>query len=86
MALLGSYIDVRTIAGIASGATVTYNHGLPASPDFVLVIGAATSATSVSAFMINEAHDATRVTLQNSGEGPSPDVRAIAIVVHSIIR
>lgn len=86
MSLLGSYIDVRTIAGIAAQGTGTFAHGLPSAPDFVLAQGAATAASNVSAHMINTLFDATNVTLQNSGEGASPDLRVVSVVAHSIIR
>lgn len=86
MALLGSFIDVRTIAGVAANATTTFAHALPASPDFVFAVGAVTTASAVSAYMINALWDATNVTVQNSGEGPSPALRVMSIVAHSIVR
>lgn len=86
MSLLASYIDSRTVAGIAANATVSFAHGLPASPDFVFAVGAVTTASSVSAYMINALWDATNATLQNAGEGPSPALRVISVVVHSMIR
>ena len=39
MALLGSYIDSRTIASFASNASASFAHGLPAAPDFLIVAG-----------------------------------------------
>lgn len=86
MALLATFIDVRTIAGIAANGTSTFAHGCPASPDFVFAVGAVTTASAVSAYMINALWDATNVTVQNSGEGPSPALRVISVVAHSIIR
>lgn len=86
MALLGSFIDVRTIAGIAANGTATFAHGLPAAPDFVWAVGSVTTASSVSAYMINALFDATNVTLQQAGEGASPALRVISVVAHSIIR
>ncbi len=86
MALLGSFIDVRTLAGLAAAGSIAFTHGLPAAPDFVLAIGAVTTASSVSAYMINALFDATTVTLQNSGEGPSPAFRVVSVVAHSVIR
>ena len=86
MALLGSFIDVRTIAAIAANGSASFAHGLPASPDFVWAVGSVTTASAVSAYMINALFDATHVTLQNSGEGPSAALRVISVVAHSIIR
>lgn len=86
MALLGSFVDVRTIAGIAANGTSTFAHGLPASPDFVFAVGSVTTASSVSAYMLNALWDATNVTMQNAGEGASPALRVVSIVAHSIIR
>ena len=86
MALLESFIDIRTIAALAAEGSATFAHGLPASPDFVLVQGAATQSSNVSASMYNELHDATNVTIQNSGEGTGPILRIISVVAHSVIR
>lgn len=86
MALLGSFIDVRTIAGLAANATTTFAHGAPASPDFVFAVGSVTTASSVSAYMINALWDATNVTVQNAGEGASPALRVVSVVAHSVIR
>lgn len=86
MALLGSFVDVRTVAGLAAEGTASFAHGLPAAPDFVLVIGAATRSSNVSAYMVNALFDATNVTIQNAGEGVSPALRVIAIAAHSVIR
>lgn len=86
MALLGTLIDVRTVAGLAAEATATFAHGLPAAPDFVIVVGAATRSSNVSAYMINALFNATNVTIQNAGEGVTPALRVIAIVAHSAVR
>jgi hypothetical protein len=86
MALLGSLIDVRTIDTLAAAGTVSFAHGLPASPDYVLVIGNATRSTNVSAFAWIPTWDATNVTVQNCGEGASATARVIATVAHSIVR
>lgn len=86
MALLGSFIDVRTIDTLAADGTVSFAHGLPASPDFVFVIGNATRSTNASAFAWIPTWDATNVTIQNCGEGASPTGRVVAVVAHSIIR
>ena len=86
MALLSTYIDVRTNAAMAAEGSTTFAHGLPASPDFVIVCGRSTRSSNVSAYMINALFDATNVTLQNSGEGASAILNIITVVAHSIIR
>lgn len=86
MPLLGSLIDVRTIDTLAAAGTVSFAHGLPASPDFVFVVGNATRSTNVSAFAWIPTWDATNVTVQNCGEGAAPAGRVTAIVAHSIVR
>ncbi len=86
MALLDTLIDVRTIAALAAEGTTSFAHGLPAAPDFVIVQGAATQSSNVSASMYNVLFDATNVTIQNSGEGTGPVLRIISIVAHSLIR
>ena len=86
MALLGALIDVRTIASLAAEGTSSFAHGLPASPDFVIVQPSATRSSNVSAWNICNLFDATNVTIQNGGEGASPALRVTSIVAHSIIR
>lgn len=86
MALLGSFIDTRTIDTLAAAGTVSFAHGLPAAPDFVLVIGSATRSTNVSAFAWIPTFNATNVTIQNCGEGASVEARVISVVAHSVIR
>ena len=86
MALLGSYIDVRTLASVAANGTLTFAHGLPASPDFVMAIAAASIASATTWFGWAPTWDATNVTLQNVGGATTPSVRVTAVVAHSIIR
>jgi len=86
MALLGSFIQVTTFAALAAEASTSFAHGLPAAPDFVIVVGASTRSSNVSANFFNALFDATNVTIQNSGEGTSPVLRVIAVVAHSVIR
>lgn len=86
MTLLGSFIDVRTLATMTAEGTASFAHGLPASPDFIIVVGASTRSSNVSAYEVNALWDATNVTLQNMGEGNSPVLRVISVVAHSIIR
>lgn len=85
MALLGSFIDNRTIASIASNASSSFAHGLPAAPDFVIVqmTGTATVAATVAQPSYNS--DATNVSLFATGIATQP-VRVTSVVAHSIIR
>lgn len=85
MALLGRYIDQRTIASFASNASASFAHGLPATPDFVVLAGsgAATTASGVAPLWTA---DATNVSLFGSGSQSSPALSVTSIVAHSIIR
>jgi len=85
MALLGTFIDVRTIASFASNASASFAHGLPASPDFVLVAGLQ-AATTASGVVPNYTANATNVSLFGSGSQSAPDTRVVSVVAHSIIR
>lgn len=85
MALLGAFIDSRTIASFASNASASFAHGLPAAPDFVLplALGAATSSAGVAPMFTA---DATNVSLFASAGQAVPLLRVISVVAHSIIR
>lgn len=85
MALLGAFIDSRTIASFASNASASFAHGLPAAPDFVLALGlgAATTASGVAPLFTA---DATNVSLFGSAGNSAPLMRLISVVAHSIIR
>jgi len=87
MALLGSFIDVRTIASQASDATATYAHGLPAAPDFVIIHGtsSASGVSSNAMALPRYAADATNVSLFGVGLASGP-LKVAAVVAHSIIR
>lgn len=85
MALLSTLVDQRTIAGIATTATTTFAHGLPSTPDVVLVEQIATSATN-GAGGLDVSEDATNVTVRNNAAATSSDFRVTSIVLHSIIR
>lgn len=85
MALLGSFIDVRTIASFASNASASFAHGLPAAPDFVLVNGVGAATTNSGVIPLNTA-DATNVSLFGAGSQSSPLTRVVSVVAHSIIR
>lgn len=85
MALLGTLIDSRTLAGLTTADTVTYAHGLPAAPDCIIVQeNTTTNNTSNLKFSIKS--DATNVSIWNYGEGTSATLRAVALVFHSIQR
>ena len=87
MALLGSFIDSRTIVSLASNASTTFAHGLPAAPDFVLLqpTGAATTSASATSLVPRSDSDATSVSLFGGGLG-SPALRIISVVAHSVVR
>ena len=85
MALLGSFIDVRTNALIATTATTTFAHGLPAAPDFAIVQQISTAATN-GVGGVDAIFDATNVTLRNNAAANSPVIRIITVVAHSVIR
>jgi hypothetical protein len=79
------YVDKRTLAAIASNGTMTYPHGLPRTPDVVLVrwnqtIVAASNVASISALV-----DASNVSLQNIGGVQSPTMEVCTMVFHSLI-
>ena len=88
MALLGTFIDVRTLATIATQGSAAFAHGLPATPDMVMITltGAATGSTAaVPQFAYNA--DATNVSIYNIGANAGANVlKVMSIVAHSIIR
>lgn len=86
MAKLGSYIDVRTLASLAAEGTISYAHGLGSAPDMVILQNLGTRSSNASAYMLNVTYDGTNVTIQNSGAGASSQIKAMALVAHSIIR
>jgi len=77
--------DKRTIAGIASGGTATYPHGLGKVPDTVVVRWNQTLATAAAVASIVPLIDASNVTLQNIGSVLSPNMEVSTIVFHSLI-
>ena len=86
MALLGSFIDVRTIASIGSAASASFAHGLPAAPDFVIMTAftSATVASGASA-LPSYSQDATNISLWGTGVNGNV-FRITSIVAHSVIR
>lgn len=85
MALLGSYIDSRTLAALTTGQSRSYAHGLPAAPDLV-VIHENTTTNSTTNIKLVPVSDATNVTVWNHGQGTSATLNAVAIYFHSIVR
>jgi hypothetical protein len=78
-------VDKRTIAGLASGGTATYPHGLGKAPDTVIVRWIATLATAAAVANIAALVDATNVSLQNIGSVVSPNMEVCAVVFHSLM-
>lgn len=85
MALLGAFIDSRTITSALSTVINTFNHGLPVTPDFVIVMGIGAAAQTVAQAIPTWAADATKVTLAGGGT-VSPNIQVVSVVAHSIIR
>jgi hypothetical protein len=87
MALLGSFIDKRTLASVAkNGGTGTFAHGLPATPDYMFLQENTTAASNVSAIKLVPKADATNVTIYNHGEGDSQALNILSVVFHAIVR
>lgn len=85
MALLGAFIDSRTLVALTTADTVTYAHGLPAAPDVVIVQeNTTTNNTSNLKFCVKA--DATNVSVWNYGEAASATLNSVAVVFHSIVR
>lgn len=85
MALLGAFIDSRTITSALSTVINTFNHGLPTTPDFVIVQGIGAVALAGVVAIPLWAADATKVTLAGGG-AVSPNVQVVSVVAHSLIR
>jgi len=85
MVLLGSFIDVRTIASFASNASASFAHGLPAAPDFIIIAGDGAATTSAGILPLATAN-ATNVSLFASGSQSAPQLKVTSVVAHSIIR
>lgn len=86
MALLGGFIDSRTLAGINAGSSASFAHGLPAAPDMVHLVESTTAATNVSAVKLVAIKDATNVSVYNHGEGASQALECVSVRFHSIVR
>jgi hypothetical protein len=86
MALLGAFIDSRTVAGIAANGSASFAHGLPSTPDYVIAVANVSVASATNWFGWAPTFDATNVTLQNPGAATSPVGKIISVVAHSIVR
>jgi hypothetical protein len=85
MALLGSFIDTRTITSALSTVINTFAHGLPATPDFIIIQGIGAVAATVAQALPTWVANATNVTLAGGGT-VSPNIHVTSVVAHSIIR
>lgn len=86
MALLGTFIDSRTNASLASQGSLSFAHGCPANPDIVWTEGIASIASSTNWWAYFGLHDGTNVTVWNPGSTAGPSFRVLSAVLHSIIR
>lgn len=78
-------VDKRTIAGLASGGTATYPHGLGKMPDAVFIRWIATLATAAAVASISALVDASNVSLQNIGSVLSPNMEVNAVIWHGLM-
>ncbi len=86
MALLNTFTDSRTLAGVASGGNVTYAHGLTVVPDEVRVFANASTTATLAPYALAWAFDSANVTIWNNGGSSTPALKAIAQAIHSIQR
>lgn len=85
MGLLGTYIDTRTLAGIAAAGSASFAHGLGSSPDAVFAFEN-TTTDSTGNVKIAIKWDATNVSLYNHGAVATATLRVTSILAHSTIR
>ncbi len=86
MALMGVNIDKRTLPGINAGIQVSYAHGLPTTPDAVLVRFAVALAANASVLpFLSQIVNATGVSISNYGTGSTPNMEICAIRFHSFM-
>lgn len=85
MALLGSYIDSRTIAALTSGASASFAHGLPAAPDLV-VVHENTTTNSTTGIKLAWKSDGTNVSVYNHGTAATGTINVVSIRFHTIVR
>lgn len=85
MALLGNFIDSRTIASFASNASASFAHGLSKAPDFLIIAGIGAATTNSGVVPLWTA-DATNVSLFGSATNSSPLISVVSVIAHSIVR
>ena len=86
MALMGVNIDKRVLPGINAGIQATYAHGLPTTPDAVLIRYAVVLAANASVLPFpSQIVDATGVSISNYGTGSTPNMEVCAIRFHSLM-
>lgn len=85
MALLGTYIDSRTLAALTSGASASFAHGLPAAPDLVFV-HENTTTDSTADVKLAWKSDGTNVSIYNHGAVATATLNAAAVYFHTIVR
>lgn len=86
MALEGTHIESRTIAGLTSGQSTSYAHSLGVNPDYAIVQFIQTLATSNTVAMISVEHNASNVTVRNNGNVTSPNLRVVCFRIHALLR
>ncbi len=79
------YTDKRTLAGLTSGNTATYPHGLGKTPDMVNVRFISTLATNTNMPLMCPLADGSNVTVQNCGATTSPAMEVTTSVFHSLV-
>lgn len=86
MALLGTYIDQRTVAAPAGAASGSFAHGIALTPDFCGVIFATSAASIASPAPLAATYDGTNVTYSNLGNSTQPVPTITTVRFHTIIR
>lgn len=85
MALVGTHIESRTIAGLTSGESTSYAHAMGVNPDYAIIQYIQTLATSNTIALISVQHDASNVTVRNNGNVTSPNIRVVAVRIHALL-
>lgn len=86
MALIGTYIDQRTLAAINTNASASFAHGLGAAPHMVDIREIVSTASATNWVGIQAIVDATNVSLYNAGAANSQNLMVTSIRFHSIIQ
>jgi len=82
MALVNSFTDVRTIASIGIAGSTVFAHGLPATPDYVII--EAVDITTAGLWFVT--FDATSVTVAQRGAVATPALRVVSVVARNVVR